>query len=139
MSSQASFTLFFQEAVYSHLRPYVGTSELQSIQSIFQQRLNRLSDFRLFQVNYGTVCASCSIGSKAFTVMVFVLRVQYNGLRYDPVLTAARFSILPSLRKMFFTKHVANTHRVYIIRSIYCGSLAVINDITLPNSNTRRE
>ena len=38
------------------------------------------------------------LGSKAFTVLFFVLRFQYNGLRYDPALTAAIFFAISDVK-----------------------------------------
>ena len=44
----------------------------KSIRYAINSGQNRLSDFRLFQANYGgTVYASCSMGTKAFTVLIF--------------------------------------------------------------------
>ena len=66
--------IFVRQQVGDYLRRLsAGSSELPSFQSILPQRSGSLSDYRLFQANYGTVYASRSYGSKAFTVvLVFV-------------------------------------------------------------------
>ena len=64
-----------------------------------------IKDYRLFQANYGTVYACLYDGRKAFTSLVFLAvgnSISVQRTTVEPALTAAGFSLLPSLRQNIF-------------------------------------
>ena len=66
-------TQFFGRQFTGHLRASVDSSELQTVfYQLSKQRSDRLSNYRLFQANYGKVYASCS-AAKLLQHWFFVL------------------------------------------------------------------
>ena len=76
-----------------------------SFQSTFQQRSDRLSmTTGCFKKTMVLDVPHASSAAKLLQYWFFVLQVSVQETTYDPGLTAARFSLFPSLRENVFHK-----------------------------------
>ena len=132
---------FFRKQFTGHLRPSAGSSELQSIQSIFQQRSDRLS--KLQRATHFQFSNSGQTGLASFNELLKCCRefsYQYNELQYFRVCVRSEvYTVLLARKGSHFSHDTSRTYSQSLQILCYSSDQVVISDITLPNSNTRHE